>query len=102
MKQINKMASSAENVAEQCLVLRKENRALLAGIEKLEDLVELVRQKPSPKKGSIQKYVSKITAIGRHKGIMHTHYATKSLNPMAPPWKLKKGDKDNLSTAMEL
>jgi hypothetical protein len=34
----HKMASSAENVAKQCVVLCKENRALLAGNERLEDL----------------------------------------------------------------
>jgi hypothetical protein len=55
-------------------------------------------------KGSIQKRVPKISrrakAIGMHKKILRRK--SKSLDPMAPPWELKKGDKDKLSTAMEL
>ena len=63
------------------------------------------RQKPGPKKGSIRNRVPKITGRAKTK---HSDWnaqensAPKSLNPMAPPWKLKKDDKDNLSTAMEL
>jgi hypothetical protein len=63
------------------------------------------RQKPGPKKGSIQKHVPKNS---RHGKPNHSDWnaqensASKSLNPMTPPWKLKKDDKDNLSTAMEL
>jgi hypothetical protein len=63
------------------------------------------RQKPGPKKGSIQKHVSKISRRGKP---THSDWnaqenpASKSLNPMAPPWELKKDDKDSLSTAMEL
>ena len=63
------------------------------------------RQKPGPKKGSIQNRVPKITGRAKTK---HSDWnaqensAPKSLNPMAPPWELKKDDKDNLSTAMEL
>jgi hypothetical protein len=63
-----------------------------------------LRAKPGPKKGSIQNRVPKITGRAKTK---HSDWnaqeisAPKSLNPMAPPWKLKK-DKKNLSTAMEL
>jgi hypothetical protein len=59
----------------------------------------------SPKKGSIRNRVPKITGRAKTK---HSDWnaqensAPKSLNPLAPPWELKKGDKDKLATAMEL
>jgi hypothetical protein len=144
-------------VTDECLVLCKENRALLAENEGLEDLVELAvatndrnngvvrqyqsalmhynelqsrsagveaihmkfeqnvaagevakagfRQKPGPKQGSTQKREPKNSRRGKTN---HSEWnaqensASKSLNPMAPPWSRKKDKNDNLSTAMEL
>jgi hypothetical protein len=63
------------------------------------------RQKLGPKQGSVQKRVPKNSWRGKTN---HSDWnaqensVSKSLNPMAPPWELKKYDKDNLSTAMDL
>jgi hypothetical protein len=56
-----------------------------------------------PKKGSIKKHVPKISRRGKTN---HSDWNAQEIsveNPtseMAPPWKLKKDDRDNLSTAM--
>ena len=63
------------------------------------------RQKPGPKKGSIKKHVPKISRRGKTN---HSDWNAQEISvesptsEMAPPWKLKKDDKDNLSTAMQL
>jgi hypothetical protein len=63
------------------------------------------RQKPGPKKGSIENCVPKISWRGktnRSDWNAQENSASKSPNPMAPPRELKKDGRDNLPTAMEL
>jgi hypothetical protein len=64
------------------------------------------RQKPGPKHQK-KKMSTAIVTIRRGKP-NHSEWnsqensTSNSLNPMAPPWKLKKNEKDNFSTAMEV
>jgi hypothetical protein len=62
------------------------------------------RQKQGPKQGSIQKHFPKQSGCGKPN---HSEWnsqensASTSLNPMTPPWRLKKDEKGNFSTATE-